>query len=621
MAGASKIVTLHFRISRRPACSTSAATSPPESTVAGHTNLPASGSLTTDKNADMKSDSKFPAFRFKTSRTGEREFEFSRINVLLGSNGTGKTKLLQELKGNIATILPGFQAVNIEGGRAVQMYDSLELTPQNFNQYRTTDQILQGFRGNRVNTLTSRIFFGLKALEQMGIDAKIAHSDAVVAWEEAGSSVDDRPSLPDEPMRRVFETFNDIFPSITLEYLSNNRRLICRKQESEYGPTKLSDGEKQVFSILVDIIELTDSRSVLFVDEPELNLNPGLANRLWSAIENLLPNAVFIYATHSVGFATREVVDHLVVMSNLNENIQEISGLDDLSHDDQIELLGNIPGLLAQGSTLVVEGHEESFDSIFYHWLLQGIDFSPKAVGGSDDVVSITTREGKWKKITPSVRLTGVVDRDYKSAEKIAELESKSIIVLERHEAESYLCDPNLLFELSNLIGASGQLTSVSQISQKIFDYLQTNHISICARRVNERLTGRIGPSVSSRALAKLTTIGDLERLILHDVADQLTRVQSTFDEVKVKDIIREESDKILKAIRTRDLEQALILAPGKELLECFTSAIGVIDNNSLARAARRHLRVEAFPHLLAIQGRLRIRPSAPGSGVALQAS
>ena len=546
-----------------------------------------------------------PEFKIKTPRTGEREFEFGRVNVFLGSNGTGKTKLLQELKGQAGNFLPGFQAINIEGGRAVQMYDTLELTAQNFNQYRTSDQILKSFRGNRVNTLTSRIFSGLKALEQMGIDAKLAHSDAVVSWEESGSNTDSRPRLPDEPMLRVFETFNDIFPSITLEYMPQSRRLLCRKQGNEYGPTKLSDGEKQVFSILVDIIELTESKSVLFVDEPELNLNPGLANRLWSSIEALLPEAVFIYATHSVSFAMRETVDHLVVMSNRNENIQEISAVGELSHNDQVELLGNIPGLLAQGNTLVVEGHDESFDSIFYHWLLEGVDFSPAAVGGSDDVISITTREGKWKKITPTVRLTGVVDRDYKSSKRISELESKDIIVLEQHEAESYLCDPKLLLDLSQLVGAADKSTSVSQISQKIFSFLESNYLCICARRVNDRLTRSIKPSVPSNTLAKISTFEGLERLFLTDVVSQLAKANDALDENIVKNILKEESDQILKAIKTQDLAQALMLAPGKELLESFTSLIGVVDTNALARTARRHLIIKNYPHLMNLREKL----------------
>jgi len=563
---------------------------------------------------DSMEQSKIPAFKLKTSRTGEREFLFSRINVFLGSNGTGKTKLLQELKGQVGTFLPGFQAVNIEGGRSVTMYDSLELTPQNFSQFRTSDQILQGFRGNRGNTLTSRIFSGLKALEQMGIDAKIAHSDSIVLWEESGSDKDTRPGLPDEPMLRVFETFNDIFPSITLEYRPQNRRLVCRKQGNEYGPTGLSDGEKQVFSILVDIIELTDSKSILFVDEPELNLNPGLANRLWSSIETLLPEAVFIYATHSVSFAMRETVDHLVIMSNHNENIQEISELGELSHNDQEELLGNIPGLLAQCNTLVVEGHDESFDSIFYHWLLEDFDFSPAAVGGSDDVVSITSREGKWKKITPMVRLTGIVDRDYKSNKKISELESKGVTVLAQHEAESYLCDPKLLMDLSQLIGATDKSISVSQIAQKIFDFLEKNHLSICARRVNDRLAGSIKPSVSSNTLARISTIEDLERLFISDVANQLTRANETYDEGRIKELLKEENDQILQTIKSQDLALALMLVPGKELLDSFTSLIGVVDCNALARTARRHLTINNYPHLSGLREKLCNKMTTPNN-------
>ena len=554
---------------------------------------------------DLDTTNSGTVFTIRTSRTGEREFQLSRVNVFLGANGTGKTKILQELKAQAETFLPGFQPVNIEGGRAVKMYDSLELTAQNFNQFKTSDDILKRFRGHRGSTLTSRIFFGLKALEQMGIDAKIAHSDAVVRWEEMGCDKDTRPGLPDEPMLRVFETFNDIFPSITLQYKPHNRRLVCHKQGSAYGPTGLSDGEKQVFSILVDIIELTDSKSVLFIDEPELNLNPGLANRLWSSIEALLPEAVFIYATHSVSFAMRGTVKHLVVMSNHNENIQEIAELGELSHDDQAELLGNIPGLLAQGNTLVVEGHDESFDSIFYHWLLEGIDFSPTAVGGSEDVVAITTREGKWKKITPMVKLAGIVDRDYKSEGRISNIESKGVMVLDHHEAESYLCDPTLLADLSQLLGTSGQPLSIDHITKQVFSFLNAKRLIICARRANDRLTRTIKPSVSSKTLARVSTISDLETIFLTDVADQLAQANETLEQNRIREILREENTQILETIQSQDLAKALILAPGKELLESFTGLVGVVDSNVLARAARRHLVIDNYPHLQTLRNRL----------------
>lgn len=546
-------------------------------------------------------------FEITTSRTGDRRFEMGRVNVFLGANGTGKTKLLNELKGNVGQFLPDCTPINIEGGRSVQMWDSLELTPQNFGNFKTFDQIMTGFRGSRGKTITSRLFHALKALEQMGVEEKLRHSDAVVEWYKKGQE-GDPPASPTDPMARVFEIFNDIFPAIRLSYNSSNRRLRCHKGSNEYGPTSLSDGEKQVFSILADVIEFTDENSVLFVDEPELNLNPGLANRLWSSIESTLPNAVFIYATHSVSFAQRETVDNVVVLSNDDVNIQELAELDDLSIGDQQALLGNIPSLLAQPNTLVVEGDDESFDSILYQWLLPDVEFAPSAVGSGDDVVAIATREGKWRKISPNVCLTGVVDRDYKSDEEIDKLEGKGIIVLAYHEAENYLCKPELLHDLIRALGTVATVPSVDELAHRIFQYVDRSSLAICAKRAEGRLRERISPSVPSRTLGKIRTYNELEEVVVRDVRDQMARAEATFDEENVKALVHEEWNRLDELKRSKSVEAALQIIPGKELLSSFTSVVGVVDRNGMVRAARHHLNFESYGELARLREALRGR-------------
>jgi len=72
-------------------------------------------------------------FSVTTSRTGEREFAMGRINVFLGANGTGKSKLIEELRNRAPTYLPEHTVVYIEGGRAIQMFDSLEVDARNFS--------------------------------------------------------------------------------------------------------------------------------------------------------------------------------------------------------------------------------------------------------------------------------------------------------------------------------------------------------------------------------------------------------------------------------------------------------------------------------------------------------
>jgi energy-coupling factor transporter ATP-binding protein EcfA2 len=535
-----------------------------------------------------------PEFEITTSRTGEQKFKLSRINVFLGANGTGKSKLLEELRGQAQSFLPDYTPLNIEGGRAVQMYDSLELNNKNFNQYRTFEQCYNHYRNGRLGTLTNRLFSGLKALEQMGVDAKINHSDEVVAWTN-NSKEGPEPAWPKDPMKRVFEAFNEIFPAIKLRYRRDSRRLICRKNGNEYGPTSLSDGEKQVFSILVDITELAEQKSVLFVDEPELNLNPALSNRMWASIESLLPDAVFIYATHSVNFAMRHSIDHLIVLSHDNESISELTGTDELSLADQRELLGNIPALVAYSKTLVVEGHDESFDSIFYHWLIDKVQFAPAAVGGSGDVVAIASREGKWQKISPEVQLTGIIDRDFKSDETVEQVSGREIVVLDLHEAESYLCSPTIICKLAERVAAVDPLPTEAELKDIIFDQLQVKCLHICANRVIARLTARVSPSISSGTMRRVTSIAQLETLFLTDVKSQLERVDETFTEENVKTVIADEHANLERIINDRDLDAALKVIPGKELLDRFVSKVGVVDANALARAARGHLKAKDF--------------------------
>jgi ABC-type hemin transport system ATPase subunit len=70
-----------------------------------------------------------------SSRYNNYEFDFGRVNVILGANGAGKSTFLQDLKGHIATILPGAKAVYIEGGRTIKITDVLQLDHRNVQQY------------------------------------------------------------------------------------------------------------------------------------------------------------------------------------------------------------------------------------------------------------------------------------------------------------------------------------------------------------------------------------------------------------------------------------------------------------------------------------------------------
>ncbi len=547
-------------------------------------------------------------FEIKTSRTGEKPIKLGRINVFLGANGTGKSKLLEELKGTIDQVLPDHKVLNIEGGRALKMFDSLELDRNNYNNYKTYEQTYQGYQSKRSGTLQSRLFDGLKTLEQLAESAKIEHSDAVTRWlasEAAKTDPENVPRRPVDPMSRVFESFSDIFPAISLRFYPSERRLRCTKNGSRYGPTSLSEGEKQVFSVLVDVVELADQKTVLFVDEPELNLHPSLANSLWSSVESLLPEAVFIYATHSVSFAMREAVERLLVLSDSDDNIQELDNLADLSSKDKKELLGNITSLIASKMTLLVEGEDESFDSIFYNWVIGDSQISPTAVGGCEDVLAIAERSGKWSYISPNVTLSGIVDRDYKSQKDIQNIEDRGVVVLDVHEAESYLCCPQVLIAIAKAVGTTPAVPTADEILQVICNFVEGMRLKIVARRVAAQLSVRIGVSVPSKTLNRISTNEQLKTLLMEDVRQQKERVSETYQEQLVSGLIDSEAKALQGAVEGRDVSALLALAPGKELLGLLASRAGCVDANSVARAARHHLSLDDYPSLQALRAKI----------------
>lgn len=544
-----------------------------------------------------------------TTRTGATPLSLARVNVLLGANGTGKSKLLQEIRENIPKILPNHKILNIEGGRALQMYDTLQLDSRNFNNYSTYEQTYTNYNSKRSGTLQNRLFDGLKSLELLGESTKIKHSDEVVQWhrdKDAGVATGDVPRRPVDPMERVFELFNDIFSTITLKYYPNEKRLRCRKGEARYGPTTLSDGEKQVFSILVDVVELAEEDTILFVDEPELNLNPGLANRLWSAIEGILPRSIFLYATHSVSFAMRESVEHIYVISNADENIQKLDNMSELSRREQEELLGNITSLLANKKTLIVEGESESFDSIFYDWILGDKSISPSAVGGCEDVSAIIKRSGKWERISPNVLVRGVVDRDFRGDVELAGLEKSGVQVLDFHEAESYLCFPEIIVAITCALGTAREMPTESQVTDQIVKFAADKKIEVVAKRVAALLNVRVGVSVPSKTLKRISDVISLKRAFFSDAAEQKNVALKSLDEETINALFENELKRYEDALADREICQILRLVPGKELLKELAKLTGCADCDSVARAARRHVDLSKRVELTKLSARLR---------------
>lgn len=526
--------------------------------------------------------------------------EFERINVILGGNGTGKSKLINKLKEQINSFGGTRPLIYVEGGRTVNIPHSLQRTSSDFNNYRTFQQTESGYKQKRTNTLTARIKDALILLEQTEQEINNKYAKDAHQWNLDGRK-STFPLKPTAPLDKLFELFNEVFPSITLTFNSSNKSLHCEKNGNRYNPSQLSDGEKQIFCLLADIVVLAEDNSLILVDEPELNLNPGLACKFWDIVEAELPNAIFIYATHCVSFAMRKSVDRIAVLSKNPENNTFIKNIGELKSGELYELLGAIPAILSSNSALAVEGKENSFDQLFYRWLLDSNDIEVIPVGSCENVKSMANKKGVWEKIAPSVKINGVIDSDFKPEQELTNFNNGSTLTLKYHEVESYFCDPKLICELANKLSVLDPLPKEQDLLEFIFQEFENQINTISAQRTFARGNIRLGVSIEKKVLSSIDSIEDLRNAIAKGAELEQAKAETIGKEQMLK-ILDEELKNCKKALDEKSLSKILKLIPGKQLLNKLAPKAGCRSERNLANAVKKHINITDYPELVTLK-------------------
>jgi hypothetical protein len=440
----------------------------------------------------------------------------------------------------------------------------------------------------------------LIALDRKATEVKVKHSEAVTAWQAAGEQ-GACPVLEDNSYSKLLRMFSEVFPEIRLTYNDDAKQLSCNKNGNTYSPSELSDGERQAFFILADIALTTEPNSLVIVDEPELNLNALLADRLWNTIENSLPSSVFVYATHNIGFAMRHNVDRVIALSSRGLPAIVVDEINQIPQHDLREFLGAIPAIISSPGAVAVEGIDTSFDGGFYRWVVGRQDIAVVPLGGNTDVTAAITRSGIWDKLAPEVQLAGVIDRDYRSDTQLTAVDGRCI-TLSFHEAESYLCEPEVLVAVANALGTAPTIPTQTEIEDAILGYLKSNLFSIAVKRMANRAQVRLGVSLKRAALVGVADEASLHRLVEQEAIKEEAKASKFIGAVATLAILDEELKRCDRAIASRNMEEALKLVPGKELLKSLAPRVGCKDDAAVARAAYKHLDVINFKNLEALR-------------------
>jgi len=390
--------------------------------------------------------------------------------------------------------------------------------------------------------------------------------------------------------------FSEVFPEIQLRLENENKDLMVYKAEQRYSITELSDGERQVLFILADIALSAEPNSLIIADEPELNLNSQLAARLWDTIEGRLPDAVFVYATHNISFALRPSADRVIALSGRGEPAIILDDINSLDATDARDLLGAIPAILASPAALGVEGEEASFDREFYHWILNRTDVAVVPLGSCQDVVAATTRTGIWDRLAASIKLLGVIDRDYRSDAVLSTL-GATCLALGYHEAESYLCNPQIICTVAERLGTLAKLPTVSEIEDAIRAFFVENRLKTAATRMSFRAFITLSVSLQNSQLRNLNE-ADLKEIIRLEADKEAAKAAGYVGGTVAVTIFEEELARCDAALNDSSISSILQMCPGKELLRKIAPLSGCKDAAMLARAVYKHVRVNEIPVL-----------------------
>jgi len=220
------------------------------------------------------------------------------LNILAGSNGTLKTKILAYLKQNIKAVKKSEQSAQLR----VEA-----ISPMRNHDLRTTDQILSFFRQHdrtraKLITELTNAKIDDKTFPRYPSFGELFYT----AYEDARSHGGDQR----EAMELASKEFNSIivrvFPSYRIAPAWDiGKRMPVLQIQKPDGPTfplgGLSLGESEVLAVMLNLFVSRNDCDVYLIDEPENHLNWHLEERLfrffdWYCSEY---DKQLIIATHS----------------------------------------------------------------------------------------------------------------------------------------------------------------------------------------------------------------------------------------------------------------------------------------------------------------------------------
>ena len=383
---------------------------------------------------------------------------------IIGGNGSGKSSLMRRLKQQNSnfTIISAHKNLTIrQGSYRGQEYDWLTQNKDHFegptgNGKAPSDNNSQQIDFNQMIELALRDYIDV----------------SVEAFNKALGTSEKAVADPGRKLDQVLNIWNSIFTDREILYKDKKIKAKIIDRDELYDIEHLSDGERVVLYVLLKLILSGDTQSIV-IDEPETFLNPAILNQLFDECEKIKHNSNFLYFSHDLEFVTTRKNSTIFWIKNYSyPNNWEIVPIE--AEKIPEELIVKVVGSKKQ-KILFVES-ENSKDAQLYQLIYP--DFKVWAVGGCENVITYTKAfNSRTEKFNKSY--FGLIDRDLKSEEQIAELEKNKIFCLPVSIYENLFLKREIVSFVFKHLGRTDFETKFPELEKEVKSKLQGTNFGI----------------------------------------------------------------------------------------------------------------------------------------------
>ena len=224
------------------------------------------------------------------------------VNILSGSNGVGKSTIINRSARHLNIMREGRLTTTPEDGVKVTFYPE-DATGITFDLISSVDrpvlssELFEKISGADIRT---ELDWQLYHLQRRYLNYQVNVGNRIISLLTSGNPDDQRLATELTRPKRVFQDLIDELFAPTGKTIVRDRNEIFFSQYGELlSPYILSSGEKQLLVILLTALVMECRPGVLLMDEPEISLHIEWQQRLITLIRTINPNVQIILCTHS----------------------------------------------------------------------------------------------------------------------------------------------------------------------------------------------------------------------------------------------------------------------------------------------------------------------------------